>query len=198
MLSRLRRLLKRPPSLEEELTSVQLRARFKEQGIDIGLYSYGCFDFNRIGKRSKIGRYCSFADTARIYTRNHGIEFLGLTAYFYNPSLGVVDRDMIEHTVVTVEDDVWLGHASILLPSTGSVGRGAIVAAGAVVTKPVPAYAIVAGNPARVIRMRFDKKTIDAIESTQWWYRSPEELRNLITEEPDMVFRPHLLGQENY
>jgi acetyltransferase-like isoleucine patch superfamily enzyme len=193
MLNTIRQLLGRTPSLKEQLTSTKLRDKFRRFDIEIGLYSYGCFDLQRIGKGSRIGRYCSFSDTARIYTRNHGIDFMGLTAYFYNPDLGVVDRDMIEHQTITVEDDVWLGHASILLPTTGTVGRGAIVAAGAVVTKPIPAYAIAAGNPARVVRMRFDEKTIEAIESTSWWLRPPQELRVQLMQNPEMFFHPKTL-----
>lgn len=190
MKRRLRALLRRPPSIAEELTSAALRDRFRARGIEIGLYTYGCFSAERIGKRSTIGRYCSFADTARIYTRNHGVGFLGLTAYLYNPALGVVDEDKIEHVPIAIGDDVWLGHNAIVLPSASSIGRGAVVGAGAVVTKPVPAYAIVGGNPARVIRMRFEPDVIAAIEATRWWEKAPDDLRRMIAEDPTLMFAP--------
>ncbi|MDZ7895481.1 MAG: CatB-related O-acetyltransferase [Sphingobium sp.] len=176
--------------LERELNSLPLREKFRHHGVDIGLYSYGCFDFRRVPPGTTVGRYCSIANTAQIFLRNHGIEFLGLTAYLYNPTLGTVDRDMVETYRLDISDDVWLGHNSIILPSTKSIGRGAIVAAGAVVTKPVPAYAIVAGNPARVIRMRFEPHIIEAIEKTRWWEKTPEELKEMIAQTPDLVFRP--------
>jgi chloramphenicol O-acetyltransferase type B len=60
---------------------------------------------------------------------------------------------------VVVEDDVWIGHGAIILSGV-TIGRGAIVAAGAVVTKDVPRESIVAGNPARVIKMRFNEEQI--------------------------------------
>jgi virginiamycin A acetyltransferase len=196
MFAALLKRLRRAPTLQQELTSTKLRADFRALEIDVGLYSYGCFDADRIGRRTKVGRYCSFADTARVYTRNHGVEFLGLTPYLYNVHLGVVDVDMIPHTPVSIADDVWVGHAAIILLSTGSIGRGAVIGAGSVVTKPVPAYAIVGGNPAKVIRMRFDQPTIDAIEETRWWERTPDDLRALVRDNPDLVFTPtKLLGR---
>lgn len=177
---------------EDELTSLRLRKRFQRRGVDVGLYSYGCFDLSRVPAGVTIGRYCSFAPTSQIFLRNHGVGFLGLTAYFYNPTLGVVDDNKIPHARLVIEDDVWFGHNCVLLPGVGRVGRGAVVAAGSVVTKPVPPYAIVAGNPARVVRFRFDDMTIAAIESTRWWTLDIDDLRNLIREQPEMVFSPEI------
>lgn len=167
-----------------------LRAKYRAQGVNIGLYSYGCFDLARVPPGVTIGRYCSFAPTTQIFLRNHGIEFIGLTAYLYNETLGVVDRNMLPQGKLSIGDDVWLGHNSIVLPQVGTIGRGAVIAAGAVVTRPVPAYAIVAGNPARVVRMRFDEATIALIEETRWWELDLAGLRGLIAEKPDLVFRP--------
>lgn len=177
-------------SFEEEHTSLALRRRYRALGVEIGLYSYGCFDLARVPAGVTIGRYCSFAPTAQIFLRNHGIEFIGLTAYLYNETLGVVDRSMQPYAELAIGDDVWIGHNATLLPQVGTVGRGAVIAAGAIVTRPVPAYAIVAGNPARVVRMRFDEATIAAIEATRWWELDPEGLRRLAAEQPDLVFRP--------
>jgi virginiamycin A acetyltransferase len=189
-LDRLRRRLKGPPGIAEQLTSRELRARYAAKGVEIGLYSYGCFDLTRVPPGVTVGRYCSFAPTAQVYLRNHGVGFIGLTAYLYNETLGVVDRSMISTVPMVIGDDVWVGHNAVLLPGTGTVGRGAAIAAGAVVTRPVPAYALVGGNPARVIRMRFDDATIAAIEATRWWEKTPDELRAMARANPDMTFDP--------
>lgn len=178
----------------DEHTSLALREKYRAMGVDIGLYSYGCFDLTRVPPGVTIGRYCSFASNAHIYLRDHGVEFIGLTAYLYNHSLGVVDRDMLPYASLKICDDVWLGHNSVVLSQVGEIGRGAVIAAGAVVTKPVPAYAIVAGNPARIIRMRFDTATIDRIEATRWWELDLEGLRRLVVEQSDLVFRPAALS----
>lgn len=180
----------------DELTSEKLRMKFRAKGVQIGLYSYGCFDLDRFPAGVSIGRYCSFANTAQVFLRDHGLEYIGLTPYLYNERLGVVDSNMIEHSELNISDDVWLGHNAVITSKVRSIGRGAAIAAGAVVTKPVPAYAIVAGNPARVIRMRFNQETIDGIEKTRWWEKSADELRMIIGEDPDLIFAPakHFLG----
>lgn len=177
--------------MPRQFTSLELRKYFSEHHqLDIGLYSYGCFDSQRIARGTLIGRYCSFADTARILNGNHGLDFLSLHPYLYNPSFGFVNEETIERSRCHVQDDVWLGHGSVLLPSVKIVGRGSVVGAGAVVTKNVPPYAIVAGNPAKLIRFRFDQETIDCIERTRWWELSAEELRGLIKSNTEMVFNP--------
>jgi virginiamycin A acetyltransferase len=174
----------------EEFASSRLRAKYRALGVDIGLYSYGCFDLSRVPAGVSVGRYCSFAPTAQILLRNHGLGFIGLTAYLYNQHLGVVDLDMIPASRLTIGDDVWVGHNATVLAQVKTIGRGAVIAAGAVVTKPVPAYSIVAGNPARILRMRFDDETIRRIEETRWWEMEPAELRVLAASRPELVFDP--------
>ncbi|NTW87902.1 MAG: CatB-related O-acetyltransferase [Desulfobulbaceae bacterium] len=175
----------------QEMTSLVLRkARAILFDVEIGLYSYGCFDPERIASGTTIGRYCSFAPMSYRFNGNHGIDFLSLHPYLYNPRLGMVDKETIVRTRCTIEDDVWVGHAAIILPSVAKIGRGAVIAAGSVVTKDVPPYAICAGNPAKVIRYRFDGKTIAQIEKTQWWLMSKEELSDLIRLNPELVYRP--------
>lgn len=172
------------------MTSLVLREQFKSHGIVVGLYSYGCFDPNRIGRGVTIGRYCSFADTSRIFTRNHGIGYISTTPYLYNRHLGMVEEDTIENIPCVIEDDVWMGHNAIIVPGAKHVGRGAVIAAGAVVTRPVDPYTIVGGNPAQEIRKRFDEDIIEKIEATRWWERDLEQLRQMVRDEPDLVFDP--------
>ncbi|WP_443024984.1 CatB-related O-acetyltransferase [Sphingomonas sp. Leaf4] len=186
----LRRRWRGQPTLAEQLTGSALRKRFAARGVTVGLYSYGCFDLARVPPGVTIGRYCSVAAGARMFLRNHGLGFLGLTPYFYNEALGVVDGSTLAPATLIIGDDVWIGHDAILLPGVGSVGRGAVIGAGAVVTRPVPAYAIVAGNPARLLRMRFDAATIAAVEATRWWEGTPDDLRRLVREQPGLAFDP--------
>lgn len=184
------RKLRGRPSTEEELTSERLREKFAEKGVVIGLYSYGCFDLNRFPPGVTVGRYCSFAPTSYVFLRNHGVDFIALTAYLYQPKLGVVDEDRLPLAKLDIADDVWIGHNATILSSAPSIGRGAVVAAGAVVTKPVPAYAIVAGNPAKVIRYRFTPEIIEQIEASRWWELSTQELREFIKDNPLRTFHP--------
>lgn len=175
---------------EDERTSTALRERFRQAGVDVGLYSYGCFDLKRFQTCTTIGRYCSFAETSRVYTRDRSVDFMALTPYLFNSALGMVDEDRIEQKRIVIEDDVWFGHNAVILPGAKTIGRGAVVGAGAVVTKPVEPYAIVVGNPARVLKKRFDDATIARIEATRWWELDLAGLRRLATEQPELVFNP--------
>lgn len=174
-----------------EFESESLRRHFAARyGIQVGLYSYGCFDPQRIPRGTVIGRYCSFAPSAHIFNADHGLSFLSLHPYLYNPALGVAAEERIERHACVVEDDVWVGHNATILAAARRIGRGAVVAAGAVVTEDVEPYTIVAGVPARPLRRRFDEGTIRRIEESQWWLLDREGLRRLIATRPDLVYCP--------
>lgn len=174
-----------------EMESKTLRKLFFETyNIDIGLYSYGCFDQTRFQGNLKIGRYCSFSRTCRRVNANHGTKFLMLHPYAYNPSLGIVSHDKVDRTSCVIEDDVWVGHNVVILPSCHFIGRGSILAAGAIVTKDVKPYSVVAGVPAKEIASRFDLETINKIENSRWWELNKEDLENLITKFPHIVYNP--------
>lgn len=191
MLSRLVEKVRLRLLRRREMDSLALRRHFAARyGIEVGLYSYGCFDPMRIPAGTVIGRYCSIAPNAVILNANHGVGFLGLTPYFYMPHLGVVDRETVPRTRCTVSDDVWIGHNAVILASVRSIGRGAVIGAGAVVTRDVPDYAIVTGVPAKVARLRFDPDTIARIEATRWWDGTPDDLRRLVVDNPELAFEP--------
>ena len=87
-------------------------------------------------------------------------------------------------TKTVIGNDVWIGCNSIILAGV-KVGNGAIIAAGAVVTKDVPAYAIVGGNPAKIIWYRFSDRLIERLEKTAWWKYGPNVLKGLNLSEPE-------------
>ncbi len=184
--------------LRNELESLALRRLYKKWfDIEVGLYSYGAFDIKRIPAGARIGRYCSFAPTCHFFSRNHGIEYLALHPYLYNSQLGLVREDTISQRRFLVEDDVWVGHNVTVTAGATVIGRGSVLAAGAVVTKNVPRYAIVAGNPAQVIRYRFPENIIEKIEASQWWCLGKNELADLIRRNPEMCFGPRRFYEEN-
>jgi hypothetical protein len=104
------------------------------------------------------------------------MEFKSTHAFFFNTSLGRCEEDSIPYNPLTIGNDVWIGTNALVLPHVKRIGDGAVVAAGAVVAKDVPPYAVVVGNPARVVRFRFGKETIDQLLAAQWWEKSIEEL----------------------
>lgn len=127
-----------------------------------GTYSFDSIylgDFVNLGSRPtllatesqiRIGNHVMFGPEVVIRGGNHRVDIVGR----YMDEVGVDEKRVEDDPGVVIEDDVWVGQRATILGGV-TVGRGAVIAAGAVVTKSVPAYSIVAGNPARVIRMRF-------------------------------------------
>lgn len=124
---------------------------------------------------SSIGKFCSIAAMTRINPGNHPMHRASQAHFTYRASAyfpGEADDadffDWRRSHRVDIGHDVWIGHGAIVLPGR-SIGIGAVVAAGAIVTKDVPAYAIVAGNPARTIRQRFDDDSASRLAALAWW-----------------------------
>jgi acetyltransferase-like isoleucine patch superfamily enzyme len=112
-----------------------------------------------------------------ILNGNHPLNAKSLHPFFYNPVLGYVDKLLINRTKLMIGNDVWIGKNVTILPSVSKIENGAAIGAGSVVTKNVPAFAIVAGNPAKIIRYRFDEDIIKEITDSAWWNRDVEDLK---------------------
>lgn len=164
--------------------------------VDVGLYTHGgCFTPDHIDKYTTIGRYCSIAHSASVFNTNHPLHFKSTSALFFNPILNIVTSDPLKYIPLKIGNDVWLGHNSIIMPSVKEIGDGAVIGAGAVVNKDVPPYAVVVGNPARIVRYRFEKDVIDELLKSKWWEKSIEELKPKIREFQQFKGNPDLLEQ---
>jgi phosphonate metabolism protein (transferase hexapeptide repeat family) len=124
---------------------------------------------------AELGKFGNIASRVRINPTNHPMWRASLHHFTYRSRSHLLadddDSEVMEwrlrHRVV-IGADVWIGHAAILLPGV-SVGVGAVIGAGSVVTKDVPDYTIVAGNPARVIRRRVSEPVEAALKRIAWW-----------------------------
>lgn len=152
-------------------------------GIVVGAHSYGCFDPVRFPPGTRVGRYVSVGPGVWAFRRNHPTDRLSMHPYFYHPSFGAEEVADVQTQHLRIEAGSWLGAHVLILPGCRRIGNGAVVAAGAVLTRDVPDYAIVGGNPARLIRYRFNEDAIAAATATRWWRKRPSSLRG----RPDMA-----------
>ncbi len=140
---------------------------------ELGDYSYlgpGCM----VGD-AQIGRFCAIAAQVRIGAPNHPLDRPSQHRFTYCPEYYTAGAER-DHAFfgqrrtdrVVIGNDVWIGHAVIVMPGV-TVGDGAVLAAGAVVTRDVAPYTIVGGVPARQIRERFNRKIAAQLSEIAWW-----------------------------
>ncbi|WP_098714275.1 CatB-related O-acetyltransferase [Acinetobacter baumannii] len=148
--------------------------------------SYVLIDqYSSIGRDSKIvhteiGKYCAISWNCTINATSHPYNHLTISAFPYVPYVGWFVKERIQQIQkVVIGHDVWIG-AHVVILSGVNVGHGAIIAAGAVVTKDVPPYAIVGGVPAKVIKYRFDEDIINELLKLNWWHLDRLSIKNNI------------------
>jgi phosphonate metabolism protein (transferase hexapeptide repeat family) len=163
-------------------TEIGARTVFAESTL--GDYSYVVNDSNII--YTTIGKFCSIAAHTRINPGNHPMQRASQAHFTYRASAYFEDAqdeaaffDWRRSTPVTIGHDVWIGHGAIVLAGR-SIGTGAVIAGGAVVTKDVPDYTIVAGNPARIIRRRFAEEIAGRLKALAWWDWEHAQLRSAL------------------
>jgi virginiamycin A acetyltransferase len=166
---------------------VFLRALVTDPKIEVGEYTYyddpddplgferDAFLYAHGPERLVIGRYCAIASGVRFVMPGANHADLGPSTFPF----GIFGEPWAERTMdlvmgapsrgdTVVGNDVWLGYRALVLPGV-TIGHGAIVAAASVVASDVPPYAIVGGNPARVIRMRYEKDDVERLLRAAWW-----------------------------
>ena len=146
----------------------------------LGEYSY--ISQYSIVNKSEIGKFCSIAHGCYIGLWEHNTQVTTHSFYLYEHSGNFVkgyknyNKDNI---VTTLGSDVWVGANAVILKGI-NVGDGAIIGASAVVTKDVPPYAIVVGNPAKIIKYRYNRDDIIWLLKIKWWDFSREKIKEII------------------
>ena len=183
-------------------TRIEVPASLKwtefEHSIELGAFSYQvsgyCF-------AARIGRYCSFGEEVQIGRQNHPLTWASTSPLFYLNSMAIAaegDFNGIEDyvgyrfknsdpptrvAVTTIGNDVWIGHGALIKAGV-TIGDGAVVAAHAVVARDVPPYAVVAGNPAQIKRLRMPAQFVGAMLNQRWWRYAPWQLQHLDAARP--------------
>lgn len=163
-------------------TEIKERVQFWE--FELGDYSY--LERHCEVIYASIGKFCAIASDVRINALNHPIERISQHKFTYRPNeyftgakIDKAYREARKHQRVEIGHDVWIGHGAIILPDV-KIGHGAVVAAGAVVTRDVEPYAIVAGVPAQFLRWRFAPEVGSRIIALAWWDWDHERLAEAI------------------
>jgi acetyltransferase-like isoleucine patch superfamily enzyme len=158
------------PFRKRDRRSIFMKQNELYEACDVGEWTFGRPQVSWGDGTLRIGRFCSIGDGVKILTGSeHHTDWLS-TYPFHIAFTSAEELPAPAHTKgnVTIGHDVWIGNEAMILSGV-TIGNGAVIAARAVVTRHVPAYAVVAGVPARVVRYRFDEETIRAIEKIAWW-----------------------------
>jgi acetyltransferase-like isoleucine patch superfamily enzyme len=174
--------------IQSQLLGPTYLNRHSQIGPDVTVGKY--FGMNEHGfvARATIGAFCAFGARNAINPFNHPTDWLSICEFQYHPrsfdwvpeynNFARLERtpEMFQH--VMIGNDVWTGHNVNIMPGV-NVGDGAVIGAGSVVTKDVPPYAIVAGVPAQVRRMRFSDPVIERLLKLKWWELELSDLSGL-------------------
>lgn len=181
-------------------TSCFIKNVVKAPNISIGDYTYYddaedpagfeknnvLFNYPEFGDRLVIGKFCAIASGVKFIMgpANHRIS--SVTTYPFHVFGGAWAERTPPHMDqlprkgdTVIGNDVWIGRESVILPGV-KIGDGAIVAACSVVSGDIPPYAVFGGNPARLVKMRFDQELIGLLLRFRWWDLDGEELAELL------------------
>lgn len=181
-----------------------------------GKYSYGPLCKHELVE--SVGAFCSFADGTDV-VKNHAMQYISTHPFLYHDEScnqvyqekyddcqdspwyfsGVQPQGKVPKLKrIKIGNDVWLGK-NVIITNGSDIGNGVIAAAGAVITKDVPDYAVVAGIPARIIKYRFKPYQIYALNQIEWWNWTDEKIRKCYTdffEDIDVFIRIHGKDQD--
>ena len=172
---------------------IYVKPTIKNKNIIVGDFTYIAdsefeshvtHHYDWIGDKLIIGKFCQIASGVEFVMNgaNHQMNAVSTFPFYTLEGWNMVPpsiEDLPNKGDTVIGNDVWIGQNATILPGV-HIGNGAIIGANSVVASDVEAYTIVAGNPVKPIRKRFDNELIDLLESFKWWDKSIEEIDSLI------------------
>lgn len=202
----------------EYKTSCFIKNVIKAPNIIVGDYTYYddnnaptdfeknniLFNYPKFGDRLVIGKFCAIASgtTFIMGPANHRIS--SVTTYPFNVFGGAWEENTPDHLSqlpfkgdIVIGNDVWIGRESVIMPGV-KIGDGAIIGAYSVVAKDIPPYTVAGGNPAKVIKKRFDDELTDVLLKLKWWDFEAEKLVDFLPLlcDPDLEKVKEILKEE--
>jgi len=183
---------------KNEFSSELLCETVKHPNILVGAFSYysgyyhkhsfeGCVRY--LDKKRKdvdkliIGKYCSIGSGVVFMmagNQGHRTDWVSTFPFFFQANIFKTSKNAYVASGDTIiGNDVWIGSEAMIMSGV-TIGSGAVIAARSVVTKDVPSYAIIGGNPAQVLRYRFDKMQIEKLLKLKWWDYTEERVKELM------------------
>lgn len=145
-----------------------------DENTNIGDHNY--FGANVHVTAASIGNYCSIAPNVTIGPGDHPIDFISTKMSVMEKAGYKVN---LTEKPVKIKNDVWIG-ANVVVLRGVTVGNGAVLAAGAIVNRDVPDFAVVGGVPAKIIKYRFDERTRGEVSRSKWFEKEPDEAAEMV------------------
>lgn len=153
---------------------------YDDNNDPLGFEKNVLYHFDFIGDKLKIGKFCAIASSVKFIMNGGNHNTSSFTTFPFGAFGGEWEAGLKNLSGgfkgdTVIGNDVWIGYNATIMPGI-HIGDGAIIATNAVVTKDVPSYSIVGGNPAKLIRYRFDEETIDILNTLKWWNWDVEKI----------------------
>lgn len=153
----------------------------------LGKYTY--IGVNTYVINTDIGHYCSIGNDSSIGLGQHPLFYASTSPVFYEGKnifrKNFAKLKFQKYKKTTIENDVWIGERVLIMDGV-SIGTGAVIGAGTIVTRDVPPYAIVVGNPGKILKYRFDDDIISQLLESKWWELDDDKLE-MIGEKTDNI-----------